>query len=178
MNSTEKIAQAWIAKREHLNKEDVIFRPNVSPDFVTLTGIGYEVKSPKFKNITMTKHQWESLLHFNSCYLLIYKSSFEPEYIIKAKDILIGGYSVDGYSIKIKNNNVAPTRHMNYKNSINPKNKIERNNRISAYKLQHPTMSYANIGRVFRHIVNGKSVPLNASVIYRIINRKEKMQNE
>lgn len=53
--------------------------------------------------------------------------------------------------------------------------KIDRNKRIRDYKLKHPNMSYAKIGRVFRHIVNGKSIPLNASVVYRIINRKLKI---
>ncbi len=52
--------------------------------------------------------------------------------------------------------------------------KVERNRRLYEYHLQHPKMSYAKIGRVFKHKgkVNGKLTPSDASAVYRIICRE------
>ena len=52
--------------------------------------------------------------------------------------------------------------------------KTERNQRLYLYHLQHPTMSYAKIGKRFRHRwLSGKKKPLDASAVYRIIKREE-----
>ncbi|KKN21405.1 hypothetical protein LCGC14_0925900 [marine sediment metagenome] len=51
--------------------------------------------------------------------------------------------------------------------------KIDRNRRLFQYHLQHPRMSYAKLGRVFKHKQNGSMKPLNASAVYRIIKREK-----
>ncbi len=51
--------------------------------------------------------------------------------------------------------------------------KTERNKRLYQFHLQHPKMSYAKIGRIFKHKQNGSMQCLNASAVYRIIKREE-----
>jgi hypothetical protein len=55
--------------------------------------------------------------------------------------------------------------------------KTDRNQRLYQFHLQHPRMSYSNLGRVFRHKLGGTMKPLNASAVYRILKR-EKAQLE
>ena len=51
--------------------------------------------------------------------------------------------------------------------------KVDRNRRLYEYHLTNPNMSYAKLGRVFKHKCNGRMTPLNASAVYRIIKREE-----
>ena len=51
--------------------------------------------------------------------------------------------------------------------------KTDRNQRLYQHHLRNPLMSYAKIGRVFRHKFNGSMKPLDASAVYRIIKREE-----
>jgi len=51
--------------------------------------------------------------------------------------------------------------------------KTDRNQRLYQFHLQHPKMSYAKIGRVFRHKQNGSMKSLDASAVYRILKREE-----
>lgn len=50
--------------------------------------------------------------------------------------------------------------------------KIDRNKRLYLYHLKYPNLSCAKLGRIFTHKRNGKVVPINASAIYRIIQRE------
>ena len=52
--------------------------------------------------------------------------------------------------------------------------KVDRNRRLYEYHLANPKMSYAKLGRVFKHKRNGCMTPLNASAVYRIVKREEK----
>ena len=50
--------------------------------------------------------------------------------------------------------------------------KVDRNKRLYQYHLQHPNMSYAKLGRVFKHKYNGTIKALGASAVYRILRRE------
>ena len=52
--------------------------------------------------------------------------------------------------------------------------KRDRNQRLYQHHLRNPLMSYAKIGRVFRHKFKGKMKSLDASAVYRIIKREER----
>ncbi len=62
-----------------------------------------------------------------------------------------------------------PTNH----NNQNSRVKSDRNQRLYQYHLQHPKMSYAKLGRIFTHKLNGSMKALDASAAYRIIKREE-----
>lgn len=50
--------------------------------------------------------------------------------------------------------------------------KVDRNKRLYQYHLLNPKMSYAKIGRIFKHQKDGALIPLDASAVYRIICRE------
>lgn len=56
------------------------------------------------------------------------------------------------------------------------KQKLDRNQRLYQYWLKNPNMSYSSIGKVFKHMWKGKIIPLDASAVYRIIQRERRMK--
>jgi len=57
------------------------------------------------------------------------------------------------------------------------KEKINRNQRLYQFHLQHPNISYTDLGRIFRHKLNGTMKPLDASAVCRILARERKRLN-
>lgn len=53
--------------------------------------------------------------------------------------------------------------------------KTDRNKRLYLYHLRFPKISYAKLGKIFTHKDknSSKTVPINASAIYRIIKREQ-----
>lgn len=51
--------------------------------------------------------------------------------------------------------------------------KVNRNQRLYEFHLKHPNMSYATLGRIFKHKHNGQMKPLDASAVCRILKREK-----
>lgn len=84
MNTTELLAQEWLLSQGYKNTQ-IIFRPNVSPDFVCQDGKRYEVKRLYGNKLLFTKDQVE-VLKDTDIILVFDKEELKNKFLWKDKD--------------------------------------------------------------------------------------------
>ena len=78
MNTLEQKALAWLINTTGYNAGDILYSPNMSPDFILPDGRGLEVKRLQARHgFVLYPRQWLELLKYKNCTITIWESSAE-----------------------------------------------------------------------------------------------------
>ncbi len=96
MNITETKAYNWLKTKGY---KDVVFRRNITPDFVTDNGEMFEVKKSRNKTIRFSPGQYNSLKKARGVKILVFDGGNEPEEIIPFDELRDGQTMWGGYRL-------------------------------------------------------------------------------
>jgi len=84
MNKTEKKAKQWLQKQGY---NDLVFQQRISPDFVSPSGKGFEVKLVRRNSVFFSNTQWQQLQSHPDVTVLVFNDNDAPQAIIPFQEL-------------------------------------------------------------------------------------------